>query len=80
MRADCGPIADELFESASDLEFGTQEVRSLQLLERCSSDDDGYYLKIAEVELATADRVGHEGQNSMLLYVVARANECTCAC
>ena len=45
-------------------EFGTQEVRSLQLLDRRSSDDD----KMAEVELAAVDRVdGHdEGRYSML--------------
>ena len=73
MRPDRGPpIAEKLFEAANDLEFGTQEVRSLQLLERRSRDGDnnGYYLKIAEVELGSAaDRVdGHEdeGGYSML--------------
>ena len=45
------PITEELLAGAADLEFGTQELRSLQLLERRSSGAGGYYAKIAEVEL-----------------------------
>ena len=41
----------DLLAGGTDLEFGTQEVRSLQLLERRSNGADGYYAKIAEVEL-----------------------------
>ena len=67
MKPDREPIEEELFEAACDLEFGTQDVTSLQLLERCSSDGNGYYLKIAEVELGSSDRVdGLEGGYSML--------------
>ena len=67
MKADRAPIAEELFEDASDLEFGTQEVQSLQLLERCSSGEKGYYFKIAEVELG-AGRVEKHEERYWMLY------------
>ena len=50
-KADSAPIPEDLLAGATDLEFGTQELRSLQLLERRSNGADGYYAKIAEVEL-----------------------------